>query len=132
MKRYVLDSYSIISYFERDKGFDTIIDFLEKATVNEHELSMNIINWGEVYYIILWEQGNKEAGLFENNFDKLPVRLVCPDIDLIRRASLYKAHNSLSYADCIAAATANVNKGTLVTGDNEFIKLEKEISIKWI
>jgi len=120
VRTYVLDSYSLITFFEKDKGFD-------KA-----KLFMNIINWGEVYYIILREQNAEKADLFEDNFEKLPVELIYPDKSLIKCASIYKAHNALSYADCVAAATTDSHSATLVTGDKEFIKLEREIRIEWL
>jgi predicted nucleic acid-binding protein len=132
MKYYIIDSYCLITYFEKDEGFEKIIDFFDKATSNEIKLLMNIINWGEVYYIILREQSYEKADDFENNFQKLPIELVYPNISLIKKASGYKAFHSLSYADCIAAATASIHKGFLITGDKEFNQLNKEIGIEWL
>jgi predicted nucleic acid-binding protein len=109
-----------------------MIDLFDDAVNDNIDLFMNIINWGEVYYIILREQGLAEADLFEENFDKLPVELVYPNKSLVKGASKYKAHNALSYADCIAAATADINNSALVTGNKEFEKLEREITIDWL
>jgi predicted nucleic acid-binding protein len=131
MKNYVLDSYSIIAYFEKDAGYEKIIDLLDDPDDNVY-LLMNLVNWGEVYYITLREQGPDKASLFEKNFEKLPIDLVYPDKQLIRNASKYKAYNALSYADCIAAATAKMNDSVLMTGNREFEKLEKEITIDWL
>jgi len=127
-----LDSFSLIAFFERDKGFEIVLDLFYRAISDEVELLMNIINWGEVYYIILTEQGNKKAYLFETNFEKLPLELIYPDRSLVKIASSYKAHNSLSYADRIAAATADIHKGILLTGDKEFEQLKKDIDIEWL
>ena len=132
MKNYVLDSYSLISYFEKDTGYEKIIDLLDHAINDSVYLLMNIVNWGEIYYITLREQGSEKANLFEKNFEKLPIDLIYPDKPLIKNAAKYKAFNALSYADCIAAATADINDSTLVTGDKEFDKLEKEITIDWL
>ena len=132
MKNYVLDSYSLISYFEKDTGYEKIIDLLDRAINDSVYLFMNIVNWGEIYYITLREQGSGKANLFEKNFEKLPIDLIYPDKTLIKNASKYKACNALSYADCIAAATANINDSVLVTRDKEFKKLEKEITIDWL
>ncbi len=132
MRAYVLDSYSLITFFEKDKGFEIMIDLFDKAISDKAKLFMNIINWGEVYYIILREQNMEKADLFEDSFEKLPVELIYPDKSLIKSASSYKAHNALSYADCIAAATADIHKGILVTGDKEFEQLEKNINIEWL
>jgi len=132
MRTYVLDSYSLITFFEKDKGFEIMIDLFDKAVSDKAKLLMNIINWGEVYYIILREQNKEKADLFEDSFEKLPVELIYPDKSLIKNASTYKAYNALSYADCIAAATAACHSAALITGDKEFIKLEKKIKIEWL
>lgn len=132
MKNYVADSYCIITYFEKDKGFERVIELFCEASTNKINLYMNLINWGEVYYIISREQGIKKTDLFENNFKKLPIEVEFPDMPLIKTASEYKAFNSLSYADCIAAATAKKYGGVLITGDKKFTQLEKEIRIEWI
>lgn len=132
MTTYILDSYSIIAFFEKDKGYETMIDIFDIAIRDKIRLYMNLINWGEVYYIILREQGLEKVNQFEKNFEKLPVDIIYPDRLLIKNASRYKVYNALSYADCIAAATASINKAMLVTGDKEFEKLRKEINIKWL
>lgn len=132
MKNYVADSYCIITYFEKDKGYEKVIELFCEASNNEINLYMNLINWGEVYYIILREQGLKKSDLFENNFKKLPIDVVFPDMAMIKTAAEYKAFNSLSYADCIAAATAKKYEGILITGDKEFKQLEKEVTVEWI
>lgn len=132
MKKYVFDSYSLITFFEKDNGYEKIIDFFDDSVSNDVIILMNIINWGEVYYIILREQGRKKVELFESSCSKLPIKLFYPDLALIKKASEYKAFNPLSYAACIAAATTKINKGILVTGDREFLRLKDEIKIEWL
>ncbi|MCE5328874.1 type II toxin-antitoxin system VapC family toxin [bacterium] len=132
MKNYIIDSYSLITYFEKDKGYKKVIDLFDKASSEGIKFMMNIINWGEVYYITLREKGYERSKKFENNFKILPIELTYLDIELIKKAAEFKAFNSLSYADCIAAATASNYKGILVTGDKEFSQLEKNITIEWI
>ena len=61
MKSYVLDSYSLITYFEKDTGYDKVIDLFGNAVNDDISLFMNIINWGEVYYIILREQDSDKS-----------------------------------------------------------------------
>jgi predicted nucleic acid-binding protein len=128
----VFDSYTIITFFEKKKGFEKVIDIFTESVSNKLKILTNIVNWGEVYYIVLREQGSKAATLFEESFKKLPVELVYCDYSLAKRASEFKAFNSLSYADCFAAATASIYKATLVTGDKEFLKLGKDILIEWL
>lgn len=128
----MFDSYTIITFFEKEKGFEKVVDIFTESVSNKLKILTNIVNWGEVYYIVLREQGSKAATLFEENFKKLPVELVYCDYSLTKRASEFKAFNSLSYADCFAAATASIYKATLITGDKEFLKLGKDILIEWL
>jgi predicted nucleic acid-binding protein len=128
----VFDSYAIITFFEKEKGFEKLIDIFTESLSGKLKILINIVNWGEVYYIVLREQGSKEATLFEESFKKLPVEMIYCDYSLTKRASEFKAFNTLSYADCFAAATASIYKAALVTGDKEFLKLEKDILIEWL
>ena len=38
----------------------------------------------------------------------------------------------MSYADCFAAALAKIRNAELVTGDEEFKQVEKEIGVMWL
>ena len=51
MKRYVLDSYSLLAYAENEKGVDEVGDILKKALNGQAELFLCVINWGEMYYL---------------------------------------------------------------------------------
>ncbi len=132
MRKYVLDSYALITYIEKDKGYIKVIDLLEETALQGTELLMNIVNWGEVYYIILREQGHDIADEFENNFMSFPVKIIYSDLKLIRKACYYKAFNELAFADCIAAATSYIYDAPLITKDKELKQLEQEITIEWL
>jgi len=132
MKKVIFDSYCIIAYFEKDSGYEKVVDYFKDAVNNEVELIISIVNWGEVYYIILREQGIEKALEFERLFQKLPIKIADIDVELTKIAARFKAFKKLSYADCFAAATAAVRKGELVTGDNEFKEVVKEVKISWI
>ncbi|MFO7928181.1 MAG: type II toxin-antitoxin system VapC family toxin [Candidatus Humimicrobiaceae bacterium] len=132
MRKYVLDSYALIAYLEKDKGYMQVIDLFEETALQGTELLMNIINWGEVYYIILREQGYDKADEFENNFMSFPVKIIYSDLKLIRKACDYKTFNALAFADCIAAATSHIYDAPLITGDKELKQLKREITIEWL
>jgi len=132
MKKVIFDSYSLIAYLEKDSGYEKIVDYFESAVNNKMGLLMCIVNWGEVYYIILREQGTEKVLEFEKIFQALTIKIVDTDIELTKVAAKFKAFKKLSYADCFAAATAVINKGELVTGDCEFKEVAKEVKISWI
>jgi len=93
---------------------------------------MNRINLGEVHYKTIRVLGLEGAKDFMENFSRLPITVVLPDDALIWRASEFKAQYPISYADCFAAATALIHNAAVVTGDPEFKKLTKLISVEWL
>ena len=132
MKRFVLDSYSLLAYAENEKGADAVGDILKKALNDQAELFLCVINWGEMYYIALREGGKERAELYKNTFARYPITIVEANKELTLLAANYKAFNKISYADAFAAALAKNRKAVLVTGDRGFKTLEKEIKINWI
>jgi predicted nucleic acid-binding protein len=130
--RYVLDSYAMISFLQREEGFETVKKAMEKSIQKGIKLLMTTVNWGEVYYIIKREEGERVAEAMAEIMDTLPVELLSADRELAKQAAGLKSCKKMSYADCFAAAAAMINKATLITGDEEFKEVEKEISIEWI
>ena len=132
MKRYVLDSYALIAYFEGEKGAETVAGIFKDALADKAEVFLCVVNWGEMYYIALREGGKERAELYKNTFARYPITIVEANKELTLLAANYKAFNKISYADAFAAALAKNRKAVLVTGDREFKTLEKEIKINWI
>jgi uncharacterized protein len=132
MKRYVLDSYSLLAYAEDEKGADVVEDILTKALDNQAEIFLSVINWGEMYYIALREGGKERAELYRETFARYPITIVEANKELTLQAAHFKANYKISYADAFAAALAKNKKAVLATGDKEFKSLENEIKINWI
>lgn len=132
MKRYVLDSYSLIAYAEGEKGAHDVADILKEALQGKAELFLCVINWGEMYYIALREGGKDRAELYKNTFARYPITIIEANKELTLQAAQYKATHKISYADAFAAALAKNRKAVLVTGDKEFKSLEGEIKVNWI
>ena len=128
----VLDAYSIIAYLEGEKGSDTVVEVFKSARDSGKSLLLSVVNWGEVYYIILREEGQKRADEVSNLISTLPVEIVPADLEIAKKAAEYKATKKMSYADCFAAALAKLRKAELVTGDEEFKGVAKDIKIQWI
>jgi len=57
----VLDSYSLISYFEGEAGADAMIEIFRAARDSGRLLLLSVVNWGEVFYITLREAGRERA-----------------------------------------------------------------------
>ncbi len=133
MKKYVLDSYALIVYFRKQKGWETVRDLLFEAFQSNQKMFLSSINWGEVYYTRLKTGDEEKAEEAIRAIKNMPIEIV-EDIDtrLVKQAGKYKALGGISYTDCFAAALAKKENATLVTGDKEFQRLEKEIKILWI
>ena len=132
MKRYVLDSYSLITFFENEAGAQRVEEILNKMLIGKAKGYLCIVNWGEIYYITLREQGGEAAEMVIRQIRKFPLHLMDVDRELTYQAAKLKGKYPLAYADCFAAALSMKLKATLVTGDQEFKKLQDFLSIDWI
>jgi len=132
MENFILDSYSMITYFEKEKGYEKVSRFLYLASADKAKLLLNIVNWGEVFYIVLRTYGSDYADLIEKEINILPIKIIDLDFNLTRQAAVFKSKNKMSYADCFAAATAFIYKCSILTGDSEFKEVENEIKVEWI
>jgi len=132
---YVLDSYALIGYLENESFSDRIQQAFTQAKKGALRLYLHAIHIGEVYYIILREQGQNVADLAYSRIKALPIkRIDLIDEELLLKAAGLKAKYPISYADSFAAALSMLNNCPLLTGDPEFKALEKQgvISIDWL
>ncbi len=132
MKRYVLDTFAIIAYFEGEDRGRPLIQLFKQNLSGDNEMYLSIINWGEMYYIALREGGTARAELYRTTIAKYPITLIEANKELTLQAAQFKAFHKISFADAFAAALAKLKKAELITGDKEFKSLEKEIKIHWL
>ena len=128
----VLDSYSLICYFEGETGADTMIEVFRAARDSGRPLLLSVVNWGEVFYITLREAGRERADRVAHLISTLPIQIISADLDVTKQAAEFKASRKMSYADCFAAALAKLHKAELVTGDKEFKQVEGDVRVLWI
>jgi len=128
----VLDTHGLLVFLEREPGFEKVKSLFVTALEEDSDLLMTSVNFGEVYYIVLREFGEKKVNEVEKIIQTLPIEIVDVDMQLAREAARFKAINKISYADCFVAALAKLRKGEVVTGDKEFRALEGEVKISWI
>jgi len=128
----VLDSYSLIAYFEGEAGADRMIEIFRAARDSGRLLLLSVVNWGEVFYITLREAGRDRASQIAHLISTLPIDIISADLHLTKQAAEFKATRKMSYADCFAAARAKLRKAELVTGDEEFKQVEGDLNILWI
>ncbi|MFC2133801.1 type II toxin-antitoxin system VapC family toxin [Bacteroidota bacterium] len=130
--KFVLDSYSLICYLEGEKNAEIVANILKAGVQDNAEIFMSVINWGEIYYIVLREQGEKEAELYLKTIARYPIKIIDADKEITSEAAKLKAFHKMSYADAFAAALASMKKAKLVTGDREFKNLKSKLDIIWL
>src|SRR4030067_3097269 len=132
MKRYVLDSYAMIAYFEDEPGADRVAKVLRQLVQGRAKGFMSVVNWGEVYYNTMREQGISEAEKVILQLDKFPIQIVDVNKELAYEAAKLKGEFRIAYADCFAAVLSVRLGAVIVTGGPDFKKLQERISIQWI
>jgi ribonuclease VapC len=132
MKRYVFDSYAMIAYFEDEPGTDRVAQILRQLIQGKAKGYMSVVNWGEVYYNTMREEGSAEAEKVILQLDKFPIQIIEVNRDFTHEAAKLMGKYSVAYADCFAVALSVKLNASLVTGDPEFQKVKERISIQWI
>lgn len=128
----ILDTSALLCFLRDEKGAEIIQNLL---TSRDHELKMHKVNLGELYYSVLKKDGVERADQLYGMLFRYPIHFVEDLSDaFIMTAGRLKVKYSLGFADSFAAATAMVEKATLVTKDNDFRPLEKDgiLPILWV
>jgi len=129
-KKKVLDSYALLAFLEKEGAYARIQDLL---ATEDAPVFMNAVNVGEVFYILSRQRGDRAAEYFLSVIlPGLPISVLDNSFDNVIAAARLKAKHALSFADCFAAATAIRENAVLVTGDPEFRKLGKAVTVEWI
>jgi uncharacterized protein len=131
-RKYVVDSYSILTYLQKGPGWQEMGLLLRKWRSTRFEAKLNWINWGEIYYITWKYFGKEKAQEVRDLLIALPLEVEPVDFELIALAAELKAGHNISYADAFCAATAIRYNAILVTGDPKFKSLEDKIDIRWL
>jgi ribonuclease VapC len=121
---YILDSYALLAYFEAEEGSDRVKELLIAAKARKCELM----------YIVERERGLSAAQDTLIRIEELPIHIINADRTVTLAAAHLKMDCPIAYADCFAAALAQLRNAALVTGDPEFgkIKAERKIHIEWL
>jgi len=57
VKKYVMDSYAMIAFFEDESGADRVSKILNEIVERKAKGFMSVMNWGEIFYNTMREQG---------------------------------------------------------------------------
>lgn len=131
-KALVLDTWSLIAYFEDEPAAEQVANIIADAHENSTPLLMSVVNAGEVWYLFARKSSEADADQSISELRQLGIEFVGIDWALARQAATIKSKHRMSYADCFAAALAREQRAELVTGDKEFKQVEGELRIRWL
>ena len=129
--QFVLDAWAILALLQGEEpAASRVKQLLEQAGRGDIELSISIINLGEVIYRIGKEKGETEAYETLGQLRRLPMTVLPASEEAVSGAVEFKMHYNLSYAGAFAAAAAEALGATLVSGDPELVQLEGRLAIE--
>jgi predicted nucleic acid-binding protein len=133
-KSFVLDSYAVLAFLEDSEGQEQVRNLLQEAAAGRCQLFLSVVNLGEVLYITERERGLPKAHVALARIDELPIQVVDADRANTLAAAHIKAQWHIAYADCFAVALAKRKDAAIVTGDQEFKRLEAAsvVPIVWL
>ena len=129
---YVFDANAILDFAEGGKGEYRVREILQEALHERCSVLMSVLNWGEVFYQLWSKLGEKKGRQTLGSLSSLPLQLVPIDLPQALKAAEIKVLHHIPYVDCIAAALAQLNQGSLVTSDRDFEKLGRQAKVLWL
>lgn len=132
MNRYLLDSFALLRFFQKEAGSDKVRGILGEVADGTARALLNVISMGEVIYTVQRRFGRQCKLEVVMNIDRLGIEILPAPNDLVFRAAELKARFPISYADTFAVASAMEHDATLVTGDPGFRQVEHLVKIVWI
>jgi predicted nucleic acid-binding protein len=131
-KALVFDSWAILAFYEDEPAGKQVAELIAEANERETPLWMSVINAGEVWYIIARRTSEAEADSTIAELQSLGIQFDNAEWKISRQAGVFKSKYTMSYADAFAAALALQKNAHLVTGDQEFKQVQREVTVLWL
>jgi len=131
MKRIVLDSSALMTFFENRPGAEKVQDLIRLGVEGKRQLLMSVVNWGEVYYSTWRTKGPGIARKVIEDIAQLPLEIIDANLELTCTAAELRAEHKFPYTDGFAAALAAQRKASLATSDKDFAHVQKKLDILW-
>ncbi len=125
----------MMAWLQNEKpAADKVRQMLEDAERGRLQLRMNIVNVGEVFYLVYRRRGPAMARALLAQFKTMPLAILPAPNKLVMEASEIKGRYPVSYADAFAVATAIREHARLVTGDPELRVLQGRgvVELEWL
>lgn len=132
MNKYLLDSFALLRFIQKEPGSEPVKALLDNAQRGTACAMLNVINMGEVIYTVQRRFGLRYKLDVVMNIGRLGIVILPAPNDLVFRAAELKAQFALSYADAFVVASAMEHNAVVVTGDPEFRQVETLVKILWV
>ncbi|MCE5314334.1 MAG: type II toxin-antitoxin system VapC family toxin [Armatimonadota bacterium] len=126
---FVLDSYAILAFLQKEPGYGRVEALLKGAISGEGKVYVSTINLAEVHYHVL--RCGRDASRILAALEALPLKVVSAD-EYMSQAVEIKAKYGLSFGNCFAAALAQELQTPLITGHRDFRKMGNAVNIEWL
>ena len=130
-RRFVVDAQPFVGAFKGEPIRPIVARIVAEALEGRFDLRVTSVNAGEIVYgverYLGAESGHEALERIQDWLDVVPV-----DLELAVRAGWFKLRGGISYADCFAAALAHRDGVPLITGDQEFHRVEDIVQIAWL
>ncbi|MFW6071692.1 MAG: PIN domain-containing protein [Candidatus Bipolaricaulota bacterium] len=124
----VLDASALLGYIYGEEEHGEVGSALRSGSL------VTTLQLGEVYYILLQEEGREKARSALALLKNADLEIVSVDEELALEAGEIKVRTGIPYADSLAAGLAKTTSGILITGDRDFERLREgyEIEVSWV
>jgi PIN domain nuclease of toxin-antitoxin system len=134
---YLLDACALLAFINKETGWNVVDGLLKQAGAGDVVLFMNAINFYEVYYKKMQQEGQQAADAVRDAVADSAISIldVFPAADVMAESARLKTSYKISLADSIALGTASVLGFTLVTADHhelDRVEQNETISFHWI
>ena len=107
---------------------------LHAARRRQAHVYLSSINLGEILYVSERERGLPLVQRVLAAIEQMPISIVEAMRERVMAATHIKANNRLSYADAFAVAAAQEFNAVVLTGDPEYVTVERAglITVEWL
>ena len=128
----VVDSFALVSLFHKESGWERMQRVLHDLASSGGKALLNIMNWGEFYYVIRRRIGRPRAEEALGLLEQLPISIISVDDRFVKEAAEIKSDYPISYADAFCVVTAQRFNGQILTNDPEFKSVEHLVPVVWL
>jgi uncharacterized protein with PIN domain len=128
----VFDSWAVLAFLEDEPSARIVRQMIIDAQQAASALLLTTVNAGEVWYSLARTRSAADADTGLVHIEQLGFQIVTADWQLARAAAAFKVAGKAAYADCFAAALAQLRGVPVVTGDPEFKQFESQIKVHWL